>query len=197
MGLFKRRSAGAGMASNASIVAVGAADLAKADRALERFEAAFLTETGYLEAGAGIAAAAGIPDFEAALRSGDPVRPWRWLAAVCEHAAADPQLVARVLLFTEFWGSQIAPTLTRADMVEANIVRPSDELQARITVAGIHALQGLPGPQLVAAGKGGSVTVEMLRRMAALRITDLDQKDNNLFQHAPGAVDLAHQVLAT
>jgi hypothetical protein len=132
----------------------------------------------------GISSAAGLDDLKQLLvPDRDKIkelmqRPWKMLAAVALRAAqnGDYVLVGRIFGFTYHWETQIAPQLTRADMVDVLLHGSPSAIESEIATVALGSLQQLPGDQVILSNATGSLTAEVLTRAAAIVLVDAPEK---------------------
>jgi hypothetical protein len=131
----------------------------------------------------GISSAAGLGSFEEMLRVKTPAelllpRPWKMLAAVALRAAqhGDHVLAARIFGFTYFWGTLIAPRMTRADMLDVLLTESPPAIEAEIAAVALSSLQQLPDDQVIFGNAMASVTAEQLTRTAATVLVHAPEK---------------------
>ncbi len=134
---------------------------------------------GQLAVGGGICSVAGSGDFKQFVRAKVNVeewfrRPWKMLTAVALRAAqnGDYVLVGRIFGFTYIWGTQIAPQLTRADLIDVPMQSCPPAIETQIATVALGSLQQLPADQVMFSDDTGSLTAGILTRAAAIVIVD-------------------------
>jgi hypothetical protein len=136
-----------------------------------------------LAAGRGISSAAGLGSFEQLLRENTPAdwwmpRPWKMLAAVALRAAqnGDHVLAGSIFGFTWFWGTQIAPRMSRADWVDVLLSTCEPAVEAEIATVGLGSLQKLSDHQVIFGNATGSLTARDLTLAAATVLVHAPEK---------------------
>ena len=158
MGLFDRKPKAAPAPMPELPPTLSDADLARAARLLDRFEAAMGNSDAIWTCLEDFAKLGGFPGLEWLLgdTSGRPVgeildRTWRWWAeaALLANARGEYAIAARVFMFSWLIATELMPKASANAQMDIGLTTPTQGTYQRIVARGAEALAQLPPDQII------------------------------------------------